>query len=313
MRRLLIFSWLTGLLVTSSPASACETELLEATLQNFRAGKNPDLNLRKLAGSLAESCVFPRTLTSVLGTVPSVDPPGRPKLEQKVITGDPVAWNTACPGGMATFDAAFAQSGAAKAATLYSGCDMARFKFVTEAELANANGLVFLSVIIAKHFQDKGVADNLAIPLLRGISGLPEAMAAAPAAPDPWVAARDRVALVAGKPFEAMQAAEWGAQAAALLPICEALRARPAPERSKNRKVEFDACSEAGRAADHAGVNTAPWFRAVGSAQVNWGYYLAAGLANADATLVSFAKDEEIKGTVGYYLQQITSGALPLP
>jgi hypothetical protein len=298
--------------LVSQPAAACEKELLEATLTNLRAGTNADLKMRKLAGSLAESCTFPRGLTSMLGTIPHTDAPGRPKLEQKVVLEDPNVWNTACPGGKATFDAAFAQSGAARAATLYAGCDMARYKFVTQDELANATGLVYTSIIVARHFQDKAVADVLALPLLRGLAGLPEAQAAAPAA-DPWAQARDRVTQVASKPFEGLPAAEWTTHANALLPLCEALRTRPVSERSKNRQLEFDTCAQAGRATDHAGIETAPLFRQVGSTPVNWGYYLAAGLAKGDPTLVSYAQDEEMKGTIGWYLQQINSGALPLP
>lgn len=314
MNRLLASCLALGCLVLTRPATACDTELLEATLTNLRAGNNPDLKLRKLAGSLAESCSFGGGLTSVLGTIPSVDPPGRPKLEQKVVLGDPAAWTAACPGGMDTFNAAFAQTGAARAATLYSGCNIARFKYITQDELAQAQpgGLPYLSVIVAKHFQDKGVADAIAIPLLRGMVGLPEGQPA-PAAADPWADARSRLALVQGKAFEAMPATDWGTHAAALLPLCEALRKRPVPERQKNKQVEFDTCAEAGRAADHAGTQQPPHFRMVGSTNANWGYYLAAGLAKADPSLVNFTKNEEIKGTVSWYLQQITSGALPLP
>jgi hypothetical protein len=301
-----------ALWLASQPAAACDTELLEATLTNLRAGTNPDLKLRKLAGSLAESCTFAKGLSAMLGSIPHTDPPGRPKLEQKVVLEEPAVWNTACPGGKATFDAAFAQSGAARAATLYAGCDMARYKYVTQDELASAGGLIYTSIIVARHFQDKGVPDPLALPLLRGIVGLPEAQATPPAA-DPWAQARDRVAQVASKPFEGLPAAEWTNHAGALLPLCETLRTRPVAERSKNRQLEFDTCAQAGRAIDHAGIETAPYFRQVGSTPVNWGYYLAAGLAKGDPTLASFAKDEEMKSTVTWYLQQINSGALPLP
>ena len=100
---------------------------------------------------------------------------------------------------------------------------------------------------------------------------------------------------------------------AALLPLCETLRGRPTTERQANRQLEFDTCAEAGRAADNAGAQGAPLFRPVNGTTANWGYYLAGASAKGDPTLVSLAKDETIKSRVGWYLQQITAGALPMP
>jgi hypothetical protein len=182
--------------VLAPEAHACDTKLLEMTRADLAAPKGEDFKLRKLAGSLAESCRFSPALTDALAYVPSAQPSGRGRLEQKAVTGDAAGWTAACAGGSATFDAAFAATGQARAAALYGPCDLQRYKFATESELADATGLVFLAVMVAQHFESKAVTSDLAIPLLRGLAGLPP-QAAAAAAPS---AAPSEPALPAGAP-----------------------------------------------------------------------------------------------------------------
>lgn len=308
---------LMGWWAMAGVAWGCDPELLTLTRNDLSTAKNADYKIRKLAGSLGESCTFAKGLGSAIASVPSIEIGSRPALEQKVVTGDPAAWAAACPGGAATFDAAFAQKGAERAHTLFTGCDVGRFRFATEPELGQATGFPFLSVLVARHFEDQKVADALALPLLRALAGIegppPAAGAVVSAAVDPWVAAADRLKLVVGKPVAAFPAAEWATHATALLSSCEALRARPAAERLKGKQVEFDACGEAGRAADNAGAQTAPLFRPLNGTNANWGYYLAGALAKGDPTLVPGSKDETIKSRVGWYAQQIVGGVLPQP
>lgn len=169
-----------------STAWGCDPELLAMTKGDLASTKSEDYKLRRLAGSLAESCSFVPTLAAQLATVPSVEIPNRPKLEQKVVTSEAAAWTAACPGGAATFQAAFAQSGAERAHTLFTGCELARLGFATESELASANGLVFLAVLVGKHFQEEKVPDAVAWPLARGLAGI---SGAAPPAAAPTAAA----------------------------------------------------------------------------------------------------------------------------
>lgn len=296
-------------------AFACDNALLEQTRTDLGAAKSPDFKLRKLAGSLAESCSFPKGVRDALANIPSVDPSARAKLEQKAVLAEPQAWTSACAGGTAAFEAAFGASGSARSVALFKPCDMQRYKFTTEAEFGQASGLVFLSLLVAKHFEEQSVPDGLAIPLLRGLAGIPEGVAPAGAAAptDPWVAAKDAMAPVVGKAFEAMSETEWASNAGRLLVLCETLRSRPSAERMKNRQVEFDTCAQAGRAADNVTGEPEPLYRSLAGTRVNWGYYLAGAVAKGDPTLVSLAKDATIKGSVGYFLQQITSGGLPMP
>jgi hypothetical protein len=306
-----------------SMAWGCDAELLAVTKGDLASAKNDDYKIRRLAGSLAESCDFVPTLASVLGTVPSTEIPNRPKLEQKVVTSEAAAWSSACPGGAVTFQTAFAQAGDERAKTLYAGCDLGRLAFATEAELGKANGFVFLAILVGKHLQEQKVPETVAQPLVRALAGIsgaappmtPVASAPAAAAPaaDPWAAARERVAGVAGKPATAFPAADWSQRATALLQSCEALRARPAVERIANRALEFDTCAEAGRAADHTGTQVAPLFRPAGATTANWGYALAASVARTDPNLITAHRDETIRSRVGWYLQQLSSGAMPPP
>jgi hypothetical protein len=189
-----------------------------------------------------------------------------------------------------------------------------RYKFAAPGELANATGTVFVALMVAKHFEEKGVPDQLAIPLVRGLAGLGPAQATAAGAPsDPWTAAKSAVDGVVGKAYDALPVDQWTAAAGKLLGLCEQLRARPVPERQKNRTLEFETCAEAGRAADNLGAQAAPYFRPVGAQTLNWGYYLAGATAKTDPTLVGSARDEEIKGAVGWYVQQLQAGSLPMP
>jgi hypothetical protein len=305
-----------ALLAPAEAAHACDAELLAITAKNMRSAKDPELRLKKLAGSLAESCRFVPALREVLGTVPSVPPSGRAGLERKAVTGDEAAWGAACAGGMPAFEQASAAAGAARAAALWGPCDVQRYRFTDEAGLAQADGLVILSLLVARHFEANGVDDALAIPLLRGlagVSGAAPAAAAASAGGGPWAAARAEIDAVKGKAFDAMPADQWKAVGARMLPVCEAARGRPEAERRANRQLEYDVCAHAGFAADNAGTQEAPLFRAVGGKQVNWGYYLAAATARPDPTLVTRTADETVRGAVSWYVDQLKAGAFPSP
>ncbi|MEZ4238460.1 MAG: hypothetical protein R3F59_20370 [Myxococcota bacterium] len=295
----------------AAPARACDPELLELTAKNLASQHDPTLRLKKLAGSLAESCSFVPSLRDALGTVPSLPPASRPALERKAVTSDAAAWEAACPGGLATYEKAAAQSGADRAATLYADCNLKRFAFTDQAGLAAGDGLPFLTILVAQHFDANRVAPALAQPLLRGLAGI--SAAAGAGADDPWATARTEVDAVKGRAFDAIPPAQWKAVADKLLPLCERLRGRPDTERLKNRQLEYDTCATAGFAADNAGAPAEPLFRPLAGQQVNWGYYLAAATARPDPTLLTRTADQTVRSSVQYCLDQLKSGKFPAP
>lgn len=304
--------WIFGWAIAS--ADACDQELLAQTKKDLESSRaSTDVKFRKLVGSLAESCTFTPTLDQMLTSLTGADTPTRPGLERKVVLGELGAWSTACAAGEPAFSAAFAATGAAREAALYGPCDVQRYKFAAPGELAAATGGVpFLSLLVARHFESQQVPDAVAIPLLRALAGL-GAQAAAPVATDVWATARTAVDLTATTKFDGLTADQWSAAAQGLLPLCEQLRARPTAERQKSRALEFETCAEAGRAAENSGRQDPPAFRPVGAQLVNWGYYLAAAAAKIDGTLLVNARSEEIKGAVGWYVQQLQAGTLPPP
>jgi hypothetical protein len=294
-------------------ARGCDQALLTQTKTDFESSHAAaDVKFRRLVGSLAESCEFSPGLSSTLTALTGADIPMRPGMEKKVVTSDAAAWSAACPGGSAAFDAAYAATGDAREAALFGPCDVARYRFAAPGELAHATGVVFVALLVAKQFELQQVPDAVAIPLERYLAGL-GAAPATPAAPDPWTTARTAVDAVSTKPYSALPPDQWATQAQTLLGLCETLRARPTTERQKNRPLEFDTCAQAGRAADASGQQTAPQFSTVAGKSVNRGYYLAGATAKADSTLVDFCKDAEVKSAVGWYVQQLQSGALPSP
>lgn len=312
------FAVAAAILAGADAARACDDELLAMTVKNLAAGKDPEYRLKKLAGSLAESCRFVPALRDALATVPSVTPAGRAGLEKKAVTGDPAAWSAACAGGMAVFEAASALSGAERAAALWGPCDVQRYRFTDQAGLDRAQGMVFVSLLVAKHFEANGVRDDLALPLLRGLAGVSaapatSASASAAAGADPWAAARKEVEGVRGRPFDALPADQWGTIAGRMLPLCESVRARPEAERRTQRQAEYDVCALAGFAADNSGSQEAPLFRSVGGKPVNWGYYLAAATARPDPTLLTRTADETVRNAVTWYVEQLEAGAFPSP
>ncbi len=298
--------WLTVVALTR-PASACDAEKLVAAQAALAAAPNPDLKRRRVLSGLNGACTFPTRIADALRSMPSASPPDAFKLELAAARQSPNEWVAACPAGSMALEKAANTRGPARRDALWGPCDLQRYRYVTGEELAVAEGHVLLSVLVAKHFQEQGVEDRVGIPLLRVLAGVGEKVAA-PTGGDLWATASAAASSAASSPISAL-GAETANQLGAL---CEQLAARPVAERISKRKVEFDTCAQAGRAADAAGLEGAPYFVELRGQTVNAGYYAAATLANTDDLLLQNLADLEVKNSIEWLVGQIRKGALPV-
>lgn len=298
--------WMAALWLTTG-AWACDSDKLAAVQTTIATAPNADLRRKKLMSSLNEACTFPLPVAEALRSIPSVSLPDGFKLEVTAARKASSEWNAACTGGSMALERAIAARGPARRDALWGPCDLQRYRFIDSNELASAQGYVFLSILVARHFDDQGVSDRVGIPLLRTLIGAGETTAPPPTATGVWATARDAASAAANLPWNGLTQLK----AQELLDLCRQTASRPPPERIANKKVEFDVCAQAGRAIDGAGLQTAPYALTLQGQTVNAGYYAAAQLANGDDLLLATCADEEIRGAVQWLVTQIRKGFLP--
>jgi hypothetical protein len=113
---------------------------------------------------------------------------------------------------------------------------------------------------------------------------------------------------IAGVPWNQMQPAEWGLKAQELRALAEQLWF---VDRVALREPLFLLYSQIGRAAENQNFSAPPFYEQVGSFAVNYYFYLAATLAYQEPSLMSKLTDQELSGSIGYYLQQLQQGSFP--
>ncbi|MCA9490064.1 MAG: hypothetical protein KC621_09075 [Myxococcales bacterium] len=291
----------------TSGAWACDPKKLGEIQTSIASAPNDDLRRKKLMSSLNDACTFPVPVAEALRAIPSVSLPDGFKLEVTAARKASSEWNAACTGGSMALERAIAARGPSRRDALWGPCDLQRYRFVDSNELASAQGYVFLSILVARHFDDQGVEDRVGVPLLRTLVGAGESAAPAPTSSGYWAAARDSASAAANLPWNGLTQVK----AAELLDLCRQASSRPPAERIANKKVEFDVCAQAGRAIDGAALQTAPYSLSLQGQTVNAGYYAAALLANGDDLLIATCADEEIRGAVQWLVTQIRKGFLP--
>ena len=302
--------WLTTMLLGEPAAHACDATKLTAARDAIAAAPNPDQARRRLIAAVAGACTFPARIAEALRQMPSATQPDSFKIELAAVRASPSEWTTACPAGSFALEKAAVTRGPERRDVMYDPCNLMRFRFATSDEFAVADGYVFLATLLARQLQEEGVEDRIATPILRTLAGV-GAKPTVVATTDVWGAGRADASAAAATQWGQKDEAGWLALADGLLARCDELAARPPAERSKNRQVEFDVCSQAGRAASNAGATGEPHVRELGGQPITVGYWAAATLGNTDDMLVRNCRDEELKNTLGWYVTQIRKGAIP--
>lgn len=113
---------------------------------------------------------------------------------------------------------------------------------------------------------------------------------------------------VAGLPYNAMQPYQWGLKAQELAALVEGLWF---VDRVELREPLFQLYVQIGKAAENQNNPAPPFFDQIGNQAVNYYWYLAAVMAQQEPALMSKVTDQEILGTISYYLEQLQSGAYP--
>jgi len=116
------------------------------------------------------------------------------------------------------------------------------------------------------------------------------------------------VADTAAKPYNALQPYQWGLKAQELQQMIEMLWFVDRPEL---REPLFLLYAQTGKAADNQNHPAPPFFEQVGAFPVNYYWYEAAVLAQQEPALMSKLTDQELVGSIGYYLEQLQKGAFP--
>lgn len=304
--------FLSAVLLQEPTAHACDVAKLTAARDAIPNAPNPDQARRRVAGALAATCTFPTRIQEALRQIPAAAQPDSFKIEIAALRASPSEWTTACPAGPAALEKGAVVRGVQRRDALYDPCNVLRFRYATSEEFAVADGYVFLSIVVARHFQEIGVEDRVAFPLLRTLAGVDRAgqPAAAPTA-DVWGTARNEASEAAALQWGSRDEAGWTSLADSLMARCEELGRKPPTERSRNRQVEFEVCAQAGRAASNAGATGDPHVREVKGQPLMVGYWAAAAIAVADDMLIKNLRDEELKNTLTWYLTQIRKGELP--
>jgi hypothetical protein len=304
---------LSALLWQESTAHACDATKLTAARDAVASAPNPDQARRRLASAVAGACTFPTRIQEAFKQIPSAAATDATKIEIAAMRASPSEWTTACPAGPSALEKGAVVRGVQRRDALYDPCNLLRFRFSTSDEFAVADGYVFLAIIAARHFQEVGVEDRVALPILRTLAGVDRAGAAAPAAAggDVWATARMEASSAGSLQWGQRDEAGWGTLASELLARCDELARKPPAERSKNRQVEFDVCAQAGRAASNAGLTADPHVREIKGQPVVVGYWAAALIAQSDDMLVQNCRDAELKNTLAWYLTQVRKGEIP--
>jgi hypothetical protein len=303
---------LTALFLIATPARACDTTKLTAARDAIAAAPNPDQARRRLAAAIAGACTLPVRFQEALKQIPSAAQPDSFKIEIAAMRQSPSEWTTACPAGPGALEKGAVVRGVQRRDALYDPCNLLRFRFATSDEFAVADGYVFLAVVVARHFQEVGVEDRVALPILRTLAGVDRAgQAAAAPASDAWGQARAEASEAAAAQWGAYDEAGWLELADRLLSRCDELARKNPMERSKNRQIEFDVCAQAGRAASNGSASAEPLVRQLKGNPVIVGYWAAAAIAVADDSLVANLRDAELKNTLTWYLQQLRKGEIP--
>lgn len=81
-------------------------------------------------------------------------------------------------------------------------------------------------------------------------------------------------------------------------------------DRPELRAPMFNLYYQIGRAADNAGVFGKPWMQSVDGNNINYYFYLAAALADADPDLLDESVDDEQRNTIQAYLSHLETGRI---
>lgn len=109
-------------------------------------------------------------------------------------------------------------------------------------------------------------------------------------------------------PWNGMQPAEWGIKAQELRTLSEQLWFI---DRVELREPLFLLYAQIGRAAENQNHPAPPFYEQVGAFAVNYYWYLAALLAYQEPALMSKLTDQELSGSISYYLGQLQQGVFP--
>jgi hypothetical protein len=101
---------------------------------------------------------------------------------------------------------------------------------------------------------------------------------------------------------------EWGLRAQDLRELTELIWF---VDRVELREPMFLLYAQIGRAAYNYDTAAPPFFDNIGGFNVNYYWYLAATLAYQEPALMSKLTDQELAGSIQYYLQQLQSGSFP--
>lgn len=306
---MLLFS---ALLWQGSTAHACDAAKLTAARDAIASAPNPDQARRRLVSAIGAACTLPTRIQEATKQIPSAAQTDSFKIEIAAMRASPSEWTTACPAGPSALEKGAVVRGVQRRDALYDPCNLLRFRYATSDEFAVADGYVFLSIVVARHFQEVGVEDRVALPILRTLAGVDRAGAAAPAPTgDVWATARVEASEAAALQWGQRDEAGWATLASSLLGRCDELARRSPTERSRNRQIEFDVCAQAGRAASNAGATGDPHVREVKGQPLVVGYWAAALIAQSDDMLVQNCRDAELKNTLSWYLTQVRKGEIP--
>ncbi len=121
--------------------------------------------------------------------------------------------------------------------------------------------------------------------------------------------AMDEVRKISQIPWDAKSPAEWQLIARELIKLTDSLWFLESVEQ---REPIFMLYAYIGYAAENGNNPAPPFYEGIGNQSVNYYYYLAATLAWQDASLMSKINDNEIRGVIAYYLDQIQSGGFPV-
>jgi hypothetical protein len=302
---LLTIAWLGA-------AQACQGEALIAARDAIASSPTPELQRTALARALVQACTFKPRIADMLGALPGASAADVKRYDLKAAEDALDSWAAACPGGAETLAKAKAQSGAARQRVLWNECRVERFRIGSEGDWLGADAAVYLAVLVGKHFEEQRVHESVGAPILRVLAGVGVGEATSSGSSGPWAQARAAADAVADLYWDQLDEPGWAAKATELVGLCDQLRTRPAAERRDGRQTEFDTCLQAGRAAENANMQDAPFYRDVNGTQVNWGFYLAALVAKGEPMLLTLLQDDKLKQSVQWHVGQVDAGKLPV-
>jgi len=113
---------------------------------------------------------------------------------------------------------------------------------------------------------------------------------------------------VSGIPWNGMAPDQWGLKAQEMRALSESLWFI---DRVELREPLFLLYAQMGRAAENQNHSAPPFYEEIGTYAVNYYWYLAATLAYQEPGLMSKLTDQELSGSIGYYLQNLQQGTYP--